>query len=82
LLLAWDKIIKDKTLSIEEVFEALQAYRRQGALSDNEMEFVLRCFEDYNGDINKMCPPSMPTSFYIFLFVVGVIAMYLLGGKK
>ena len=89
LLLAWDKIIKDKTLSEEELLKAILSYLlydptklAESPITLDEVNFLYDCNQNYNGDINKMCPPLLPTSFYMFLFVVGVITLYLLGGKK
>ena len=88
LLLAWDAN-KDKTISKEDVDVAVKAlidcrtdYLCPVPISDREIAFIHRCYDDYNGDINKMCPSPIPTTFYMFLFVVGVITLYLLGGKK
>lgn len=88
LLLAFDTIIKDKNLSEDEFIAAVVTYLMTRdtptpELTEDEMDFIIQCYRDYDGNINAMCPPPpTSTTFYILLLAAAIIVLYLLARRK
>lgn len=82
LLLAWDTDM-NKWLSENETEEAVLAYLGyvQPSLTFDEMEYVAKCYMDYDGDINAMCPPPTSYNFYIIIIAIAILALLLIFRK-
>ena len=83
LLLAWDTDM-NKWLSNDETVEAVLAHLgyAQPPLTRNEMDFVVKCYMDYDGNINAMCPKSMEWWYWILIAIAIIIVLYMLGVRK
>ena len=85
LLLAWDTDM-NKWLSENESEQAILAYLGyvQPPLTLDEMEYVAKCYMDYGGDINAMCPKQDNNAILTLIILIGIgLFIYLLiGGKK
>ena len=90
LLLTWD-INKDESLSKSELLASIQAYidcetPDLGGLcpipiSNEELLFIKKCYENYNGNINAICPPPTSYNFYIIIIAIAVLALLLIFRK-
>ena len=78
LLLAWDTNMNE-WLEEGETTAAILAYLKNGALNQDEIAFIFRCYEDYGGDINAICPKSMEWWHWVVIAIIVLIILYMLG---
>lgn len=81
LLEAYDLDL-NKWISKEETVNAILVYLADSTLSQDEITFIIHCYEDYGGDINAMCPkPAIDWWFWILIATI-IIIIYMLGSKQ